>query len=434
LVPELLEGYSFERSLLGALSKLGSRGEPAMILTRTRAHRCTCLLSLVVLSLGAACSEEQPEFAPRGQQPSDAGIASGSEDDEGKDDDNYQSMREGDVPDPASSISKASFAKMLDEVAAAGYDIHDPAKLCVGWQNSCVLDLDGKVHCWGGNAGMQNDVPPDLPPLVQITCGIVSVCGLDETGKIWCWGLSVPPPEGTWKGITSFSGGLHTCAWKESGEAECFVNDSGEFVKIGGDGAAQWANGQGKPMPVPPGLLFSQISAGPKESCGILKDSGEITCWSDCLLGPDACPANQAPPQGAFVEVVLGASHKCARSADGQVTCWGMGDQEADLDACDNPRWENCTQSTPPPLPEGVVYERLTAGSANTCAMRSDYTAICWGWDLRMMSSVPQTENFTQLVASTRHTCAIRTNGTLTCWGETTNGRIGVPAELGKLF
>src|SRR5690606_18275510 len=80
----------------------------------------------------------------------------------------------------------------------------------------------------------------------------------------------------------------------------------------------------------------------------------------------------------------------------------------------------------PVPLPlstsQAVTSIQADAGNYHTCAVRTDGTVACWGWDEYGQSS-PPSGTFTSVSAGDIHTCGIRTDGTVSCWGDSTNGK-----------
>jgi alpha-tubulin suppressor-like RCC1 family protein len=377
-------------------------------------YRLASLLCAVsTLALTAACEEEAPSFAPRGR---DAGPR-----DAGEGDDN--SLRDGEIPMSVTGISERAFAKQLAKLDEYGGDFDDPDRLCVGRQSSCAIDASGTAICWGGNIGGQSTVPEGMPKLTTIACNELTTCALDDTGKIWCWGAlgEDPLPDGPFERLTGYAQGIHMCGLRENGDVACWRNGITPDSTFFGDFDFRAHN-------VPPGLQFSSVSAGAAETCGTELNSGEIVCWGDCSSAFNDCDT----VKGSFVEVAMGGSHKCARAKDGSVTCWGHGEMKVPVGATcmDLAVGIECGQSAPHPLPDGMRYERLRLGAYHSCAIRSNYTAACWGWELRNLSLPPQNENYSQIVSGYSHSCALRTTGSIRCWGETTNKRTQVPADF----
>ena len=69
----------------------------------------------------------------------------------------------------------------------------------------------------------------------------------------------------------------------------------------------------------------------------------------------------------------------------------------------------------------------LGLGHDHTCAIKSDGTLKCWGYDFSGQVSGPNAEGgtFTQVRGTLNHTCAMKANGTLECWGFNDFGELG---------
>ena len=401
-----------------------------MIIRALRSTRLPWIGSVLCLVAfaGACADEEMPRFAPHGR---DATVGPR----EGDGGSEQAPPRDGGVPVPVSGISTRTLENMLSHIDELGADYDDPDRLCAGLQHSCAIDGTNHAVCWGGNIQKQSVVPPDLPPLKSIACSLSTTCALDETGKIWCWGSVGEVPEGSFVRLTSFPEGAHACALKEDGEAVCWYN--GGDTRIAGRASAYPAPDGDETWIFPPaGMLFSSISAGPFDTCGTELNSGTIVCWGGYSGYGATSPSDI--PDGSFVEVAVGGYHKCARTEGGDVKCWGWGLKPGlNAEVCAGVTVEagaafECGQSLPPALPPDTTYKRIRLGSIHSCAIRSNYTAACWGWNLRNLSTPPPLEQFSQIVAGGSHTCAMRTNGGVLCWGETTNRRTSVPSNFAK--
>ena len=92
----------------------------------------------------------------------------------------------------------------------------------------------------------------------------------------------------------------------------------------------------------------------------------------------------------------------------------------------------------------------ISAANYHTCAVRSDGTAWCWGWDANGQlgngaaagdqpaptqvvgpGGTGTLQNVVDISAGEAHACAVRSDGTAWCWGNDGNGQLGNGATTG---
>ena len=95
----------------------------------------------------------------------------------------------------------------------------------------------------------------------------------------------------------------------------------------------------------------------------------------------------------------------------GGVVCWGLDDSGQ--------------TSTP-----SGVFTAIAVGLYQSCALRADGTAVCWGshpdWDFGQADA--PSEEFTAIAAAGSFSCGLRADGTIACWGRLPV--IGVPSGV----
>ena len=108
---------------------------------------------------------------------------------------------------------------------------------------------------------------------------------------------------------------------------------------------------------------------------------------------------NRAEPTTAppYKAVDSGVRHACAVRSDNTVTCWGYN--------------EGGQVSTP----DGE-FLTVSAGRWHNCGLRPDRTISCWGFNGDGQLDAPAGE-FSEVSAGDVHNCALRTDGTAVCWG-----------------
>ena len=157
---------------------------------------------------------------------------------------------------------------------------------------------------------------------------------------------------------------------------------------------------------------------------GIVQLAGYLEALADIATGQDtptttihATPSNDntqpdttapAPaPTTAFNAVTAGRDHTCALRTDATITCWGYnGYGEADA-------------------PNGT-FNAVTASGNHTCGLRTDATITCWGYNGSGQADAPN-GTFNAVTAGLDHTCALRTDATITCWGYNGDGQADAP-------
>lgn len=202
---------------------------------------------------------------------------------------------------------------------------------------------------------------------------------------------------GCWRAAEVAVGGEYVCVRKDDNTVAC------------------WSDLDNDPVLTVPNVSFSQIAAGERHVCGL--SGGEVLCWGNLDYDDNAQTTQPAPSGFAFVEIVAGARHNCARRDDKTVTCWGL-----------NSSGQTTVPMIPPQNTVPRTFERLSAGTALSCGVRADNHAIvqCWGdanqSGLHTAQSGSFDDGYHSLASGTAHTCAIKLDGTLDCWGAPLNG------------
>lgn len=167
-------------------------------------------------------------------------------------------------------------------------------------------------------------------------------------------------------------------------------------------------------------------------------ETNTATHRDHCTACGSACPAGEACLDAACVAATVtdistvgGAS--CALWSTGDITCWGrMSDGRLGNGVVS-------TESHPVPVNVLLIDDAVAidAGSSHTCALRSDDTLWCWGWNFygqlgdgtTTTTATPvQVTGLTGVEAfdlSGSQTCARTSDGLLHCWGNNRYGGIG---------
>ena len=260
---------------------------------------------------------------------------------------------------------------------------------------------------------------------------------------------SVPIPFGrgalTNKTVTNITASqYHTCAVTSDGTAACWgANWYGQL----GDGTI---TNSMTPVAVTSGALagktVTNITASYYHTCAVLLD-GTAACWgvNDYgQLGTGTTTNSRIPvavTSGALTNKIvtnITASyyHTCAVLSDGTAACWGA-NWYGQLGNGHN------SSNTPVAVTGGALAGKtvtnITAGYAHTCAVLSDGTAACWGGNdygqlgtgassstpVAVTSGALAGKTVTNITASQYHTCAVTSDGTAACWGYNNYGQLG---------
>lgn len=291
--------------------------------------------------------------------------------------------------------------------------------VAVGGTFACILARDRTVWCWGKNdQGQLGRDPTSTPSCGSSPCshvptkveGLTNVarlalgddfgCALDISGSIRCWGsnakgqLGAPGFQSSFEPVPVIvnatdvtAAGAHACALTVDGFVDCWgENTCGMFDGDAGS-VLEWP----RRVRLPP---MKQISVGPDAMCTTRVD-GRVLCWGADHRGslghdvpPNSGDCNGVPfdPVARSVQAVdselpitlvsdvhVGSGFACARHTNGKVTCWG-----------DNQRGA-LGQGLPDSLPHpravevpAMLAERLEVSGQTACVVVAD-RVMCWG-------------------------------------------------------
>jgi alpha-tubulin suppressor-like RCC1 family protein len=283
------------------------------------------------------------------------------------------------------------------------------AQLASFGRHSCLLDVNGKAYCWGGNgwgtlgvSGLSQSATPVAVAggltFAKIAVGSEHSCALTGAGAMYCWGhndwrqfaanapaMAEAPvavaPTMTFVSLTVGSG--FTCAITATSDSYCW-------------GYSGWGNlGDGKtisygntftatPSLVVGGRAWKQVGAGQIHACA-LTTAGQGYCWGNnggkLGNGGTAESSNPSPLSGAptFASLVVGANHSCGIATTADVWCWGFnGNGQLGQAAT--------TAIIRPTRIVGLTASELAASGIGTgsgshsCAISVDrLTVKCWG-------------------------------------------------------
>jgi alpha-tubulin suppressor-like RCC1 family protein len=229
--------------------------------------------------------------------------------------------------------------------------------------NSCARLASGDVKCWGWNgSGLAGHSPPDLP------CFYGNVCTFTP-------GTVASVPAGP------FALGSGYACVLSSGAVSCWGDNSQSQLGLAPD-----TNPHVAPISIGGLPSITSISAG-QSTPYAMGPGGAVYGWGYNANGeatPGACDAGSvmAPSvvfDAGMKEVAGGSGFGCALSTGGTVSCWGN-DLHGQLGpAVDAGPLTKC--QTPATITGLAQVTRLTVGFAHVCALKSDNTVWCWGYN-----------------------------------------------------
>ena len=187
------------------------------------------------------------------------------------------------------------------------------------------------------------------------------------------------------------------------------------------------------------------LGAGVSHSCALGLDR-IVQCWGrngDGQLGNASTVDSFTPVSVAGITTAVGLAvgdqHSCARLASGEVRCWGLNSNGQLGDGST----VNSSSSVAVTGIDGItnIATAVAAGGSHSCAVLSDGTVRCWGWNGKgqlgngtlTQSPTPVAVNgidginniATAVAAGGSHSCARLSTGKVLCWGSNANGQLG---------
>jgi alpha-tubulin suppressor-like RCC1 family protein len=253
-------------------------------------------------------------------------------------------------------------------------------------------------------------------------------------------------------GSTTAVGGSHTCGVVLFAHVWCWGANNEAQLGVGTVGGSA-----GPVRPSATGGLREKVvlglSAGREHTCAISFDPEGFGAWcwganGDGQIGDGGTTRRTRPVQVAAdaIMVAAGAAHTCVVTVDLTVSCWGANDVGQLGIGATGP-----SDPTPQEVPGLTDVVGISANENNTCALREDGTAWCWGSDthgqlgdgggasgtpVATPAAVTMTGisgGFAQVSVGRRHVCALQAVEAATapayCWGEDADGQLGNAAS-----
>jgi alpha-tubulin suppressor-like RCC1 family protein len=276
--------------------------------------------------------------------------------------------------------------------------LHGVKAITAGVSSSCAVLSGGTVDCWGANAagsGIDSNVAlpvAGVSSAVAVSSAGDQTCALLSTGGVMCWTSTQPATAvAGLTGATAITvGGTWACALMSNRHVQCWgTDDFGEF----GEGPPGFRTQAPTDVPgVLDAVALSGTSGG--HVCAV-RSGGGVYCWGRNTageIGDGSTPAFQivgpttvvdslgppAHPLSGAVGIVAGLrGHTCAVLSNGTIECWGdnsygqLGNYGGAL------LYPQATAAV-----SGITKATsVGAGENFACAVLSDGSAFCWGFD-----------------------------------------------------
>ena len=194
------------------------------------------------------------------------------------------------------------------------------------------------------------------------------------------------------------------------------------------------------------GTRLVALAAGGAHTCAVLT-GGRAHCWgrndsgqlgSGAVGGASPSPGPPLSLSGV-VSISAGTGHSCAVLTDGTARCWGWNGSGQVGDGT------TLNRASPTSVSGLLGVAAISAGDQHTCARSIDGSARCWGINSsgQLGDGTTQTRLAPTLVSGLSgaasisagffHTCAQMSDGTARCWGENFYGQLGDGTTTNRL-
>lgn len=246
--------------------------------------------------------------------------------------------------------------------------------ISVGTDHVCALQIvTGQAFCWGNNsvgqlgiAGGSTQAPSTAVSTIafnSISAGSSESCGIDGNGSLFCWGGKF--------GMTPVQQGGTFSSVSESPNGYCALRTDG-FVMNSSGSACVWASAAQSLGQATTASHFCEISNG-VTGCWGSNTFGELGGGAGLGASSSSLVSVRAPIGVTFSSVATGARHSCALAGN-TAFCWGD-NWYGELGIYSNAS----TSSIPQQVSGSTAFAKITTGVDHTCGLDTGGSVWCWG-------------------------------------------------------
>jgi alpha-tubulin suppressor-like RCC1 family protein len=269
---------------------------------------------------------------------------------------------------------------------------NEVVSLSSGFASSCALLGDGRIACWGHYEDFQYEpgyyATGDDRRYTAVSNGGDTVCGLVDDGSVDCWGeLNGFAPSAPLRVEKISVSPSQACAVLNDGVVQCWGNNSRGQLGNGTTISSE------TPVVVDGGSMTGQlaidVATSGVHSCALVVN-GSVHCWgsNDSLQLGSSGSESRLPKkvsggalQGATpVALSLSGGSTCVLLDNGTVACWGI-NGAMEMNGTSTEQGYTPTIVNPKLFAQKELVSIHNNDEQNTCTLREDGVAACWGWD-----------------------------------------------------
>lgn len=346
------------------------------------------------------------------------------------------------------------------------------SKFVSGPANTCVINDEGALYCWGSNNSKElgnpdyywwaSETPVQVSGMASdvfaASIGNGFACALKANGDAFCWGMDYYESYfgGDWVYNTEpvlighidnpkaiYSNGGHSCMLSESGIAMCWGLGGGGRL-----GNGDWID-QKYPVEVSGLTNITSMSLGESHTCAITGETEyqpqKLWCWGDYSNGKlgiditssfdNSKPLEVSGLSGVPIKVAAGREHTCAivqNEGINSVQCWGL-NQEGQLGI-----GSTTSMNFPTDVPSSSGAIKISAGESFTSILTDSGEIKSWGANTEgqlgnghffrrqlpiHLDNIPG--ELEDIVSGEDFTCSLTREGGVYCWGGNQYGQLG---------